>query len=102
MPGVGGASVLDPSSSAPTPEILPGGIAEPYAAPGTGGPAMSAAVPQRQRKIHGYSGFTVDPMTDKPKAGLNFVLDVDHIVAESRIRLYLSLEYPELSPKLRF
>ena len=31
--------------------------------------------------------------------GLYYTLDVDHIAAESRIRLYLSLEYPAFSPE---
>ncbi|HEY6314157.1 MAG TPA: hypothetical protein VIY52_25635 [Streptosporangiaceae bacterium] len=100
LPGSVGAPVMDPSATTGSTEILPGGTADPQpqVAPGTGGPAMSAAVPQRWREILGYSGGTVDPVTGEPKT-VDYVLHVDHIVAQSRILLYLSLEYPWLTPE---
>jgi RHS repeat-associated protein len=100
-PGRESGSVTAPGAPAQAPEILPGGTTLPAQAPGVTGPAMTAAdVPQRIREIYGYSGFTIDPVTGKPDAGISIVLDTDHIVAGSRIEMYLQIQYPDqLSPE---
>jgi hypothetical protein len=94
----GGAPMTDPAAGTGPAEILPGGTPDPQpqVAPGTGGPAVSAVGWQYWQAVLGRSGLTVDPVTGEPKE-VSGVLHVDHIVARSRIELYLEVTYPSLT-----